>query len=192
MSARVGGSGSRTGTAVGAGFGRRRGAKFRPGAAEHSEGAAHVGFVLPRRVELRRVGGRRTFCPFVAVRRLGKPERLRHWQSDLAVCLGLHSRNGACIGMAERAHRGHATPYEARHALKRGESQVAGFRYWMAAASRSSKARFRSIPQRYPDRPPSVRTTRWQGIATATGLAAQAPATARTADFMPILAATSA
>jgi hypothetical protein len=39
----------------------------------------------------------------------------------------------------------------------------------------------RSTPQRYPDKPPSVRTTRWHGMAIASGLAAQAGATGRSA-----------
>src|SRR3954469_14048962 len=37
----------------------------------------------------------------------------------------------------------------------------------------------RSMPQRYPPRPPFLRTTRWQGTTSATGLVAQARATAR-------------
>src|SRR3569833_18631 len=50
------------------------------------------------------------------------------------------------------------------------------------APSRASRACLRSTPQRYPDNPPSLRTTRWHGMAIAIGLAAQAAATART-DF---------
>src|SRR5271165_6908963 len=49
----------------------------------------------------------------------------------------------------------------------------------------------RASPQRYPASSPSLRTTRWQGTATATGLLAQALATARTAFGSPISLATS-
>ena len=59
-------------------------------------------------------------------------------------------------------------------------------------ASRSISARLRSTPHRYPDNAPSPRTTRWHGIATASLLAPQALATARTAAGEPILRATSA
>jgi len=52
--------------------------------------------------------------------------------------------------------------------------------------SRSSKARLRSRPQRYPASVPSWRTARWQGIATAIRLVAQAWATARAAFGWPI------
>ena len=58
--------------------------------------------------------------------------------------------------------------------------------------SRSSSERLRSTPQRYPDNPPSLRTTRWQGMATASALAAHAWATARTDRGDPICAAISA
>ena len=55
--------------------------------------------------------------------------------------------------------------------------------------SRSSSARLRSTPQRYPETAPSLRTTRWHGMATARVLAPQACATAR-ADFgAPMLVA---
>src|SRR5688572_10678103 len=49
-----------------------------------------------------------------------------------------------------------------------------------AVRSRSSSSRLRSTPHRYPDNPPSLRTTRWQGIATASEFAPHACATART------------
>src|ERR1035441_7142767 len=49
----------------------------------------------------------------------------------------------------------------------------------------------RSMPQRYPASCPSMRTTRWQGTASATGLFAHAVATARTAFGSPIARATS-
>ena len=58
--------------------------------------------------------------------------------------------------------------------------------------SRSSRASLRSTPQRYPEALPSLRITRWQGIATARLLAAQACATARTALGEPMRAAISA
>src|SRR5262245_24033019 len=58
--------------------------------------------------------------------------------------------------------------------------------------SRSMSSRLRAIPHAYPDREPSVRTTRWQGMATAMLFSAQAPATARTDVGDPILLATSA
>lgn len=60
-----------------------------------------------------------------------------------------------------------------------------------AAASRSISAFLRSTPQAYPDREPSLRTTRWQGMATAMLLEAQAPATARTARGAPMMRAIS-
>ena len=52
--------------------------------------------------------------------------------------------------------------------------------------SLSRRARLRATPQRYPERAPSLRTTRWQGMAIAIALAAQAWATARTALGLPI------
>src|SRR5581483_3896587 len=45
------------------------------------------------------------------------------------------------------------------------------------APSRTSNACLRSTPHRYPLSPPSLRTTRWHGIATAIGLAPHACAT---------------
>jgi hypothetical protein len=51
-------------------------------------------------------------------------------------------------------------------------------------------SRLRAMPHAYPDREPFVRTTRWQGMATAILFAAQAPATARTDWGDPILLAT--
>jgi hypothetical protein len=45
---------------------------------------------------------------------------------------------------------------------------------------------FRPAPHRYPPISPSPRTTRWHGIATAAGFAAQARATARAARGSPI------
>jgi hypothetical protein len=61
-----------------------------------------------------------------------------------------------------------------------------------AFRSRRSSFSFRSTPQRYPDRDPSVRTTRWQGMATARALAPHAWATARTDFGWPIRSAISA
>lgn len=48
-----------------------------------------------------------------------------------------------------------------------------------AIASLRISSRLRSMPQRKPAKSPLVRTTRWHGMASAMGLAAQAPATAR-------------
>ena len=48
-----------------------------------------------------------------------------------------------------------------------------------ARDSASSSRRLQSMPQRNPDRLPSLRTTRWQGMATASLLEPQAFATAR-------------
>ncbi len=48
-------------------------------------------------------------------------------------------------------------------------------------ASRASRTRFRSTPQRYPPSVPSFRITRWHGIAMARGFEAHARATARAA-----------
>src|SRR6185312_6747061 len=59
------------------------------------------------------------------------------------------------------------------------------------ADSISSKAFFRSRPQRYPPRSPLDRSTRWHGIAIATGLVAHARATARTAEGCRMAFATS-
>src|SRR5258708_4488780 len=53
-----------------------------------------------------------------------------------------------------------------------------------------SRAFFRSTPHRYPPMLPSSLTTRWHGIATATGLVAHARATARQARGWPIPFAT--
>ena len=60
-----------------------------------------------------------------------------------------------------------------------------------AFASRSSSLRLRSTPHRYPPRPPSLRTTRWHGMATAIRLDAHAWATARAALGLSIRAAMS-
>ena len=62
--------------------------------------------------------------------------------------------------------------------------------YSFVAFSLFSRSSFRLSPQRYPPRPPSLRTTRWQGISTATLLVAQARATARRPDSPPSLLAT--
>lgn len=59
-------------------------------------------------------------------------------------------------------------------------------------ASRSNRTRLRSTPQAYPEVDPSLRITRWHGMATAILFAAQAPATARTAFGAPIRCASSA
>src|SRR6188768_2106045 len=56
--------------------------------------------------------------------------------------------------------------------------------------SLASSLFFLSTPQRYPVRPPSLPTTRWQGMTRQTGLVAQARATARTADGAPMSRAT--
>src|SRR6476620_560953 len=58
-------------------------------------------------------------------------------------------------------------------------------------ASLSNRARLRSTPQAYPEVDPSLRITRWHGMATAILFAAQAPATARTALGAPIRCASS-
>src|SRR5262245_49743301 len=58
------------------------------------------------------------------------------------------------------------------------------------AFSAAIRACFRLIPQAYPPRFPSLRITRWQGMAIATGLLAQALPTARTAAGWPIATAT--
>src|SRR5581483_9031644 len=55
-----------------------------------------------------------------------------------------------------------------------------------SALSLSSSDFFRRTPQREPPKPPSVRVTRWHGMRTATGFAAQARATARCARGCPI------
>src|SRR5439155_81868 len=51
-------------------------------------------------------------------------------------------------------------------------------------------APLRALPHRYPPGSPSPRTTRWQGITSATGFAAQARATARAAPGLPMASAT--
>src|ERR1700758_1506191 len=63
----------------------------------------------------------------------------------------------------------------AQSRLQRAAVQVA------CKASLSNKVRLRSTPQAYPEVDPSLRITRWHGMATASLFAAQAPATARTA-----------
>jgi hypothetical protein len=62
---------------------------------------------------------------------------------------------------------------------------------YVRVCSICKRAFFRSIPQRYPLSFPSCRTTRWHGIATATGFVAHALATARQALACPIAFATS-
>src|SRR5258705_12145153 len=57
--------------------------------------------------------------------------------------------------------------------------------------SSSSRRFFLATPQAYPPRPPSVRTARWQGTSSATGLAPQALPTARTAAGAPMARAMS-
>jgi hypothetical protein len=57
--------------------------------------------------------------------------------------------------------------------------------------SRARRARLRSTPQRYPEMSPLLRTTRWQGMATASAFAPQACATARAELGEPIRFATS-
>jgi len=66
-----------------------------------------------------------------------------------------------------------------------------GMKMLYARCSIASSAFFRSIPHRYPPMLPSSRTTRWHGIATATGFVAHARATARTAVGRPMPSATS-
>src|SRR2546426_12236692 len=61
---------------------------------------------------------------------------------------------------------------------------------YLFTRSLSSRARFRSIPQRYPPRSPSSLTTRWQGTTIATGFVAHALATARVAFGLPTERAT--
>jgi hypothetical protein len=67
-----------------------------------------------------------------------------------------------------------------------------GVSHAFLAASRSSRVRLRSTPQAYPESEPSLRTTRWQGMAMARLFAAHAPATARAACGHPIRRAISA
>ena len=88
-----------------------------------------------------------------------------------------------------------AKPAGGRHSGRELRGSVTAFagsvRPHRAARSPSSSACFRAGPQRYPPVSPVPRITRWQGIARATRLAAQARATARTAEGLPIPAATS-
>src|SRR5205807_1027641 len=67
----------------------------------------------------------------------------------------------------------------------------ASHRHRLRLLSRSISARLRSNPHRYPPSFPVPRMTRWHGIASAIVFVAQARATARTADGLPIPAATS-
>src|SRR5262249_28634025 len=67
-----------------------------------------------------------------------------------------------------------------------------GVNHSLREASRSSRARLRSTPQAYPESEPSLRTTRWQGMATARLFAAHAAATARAACGDPMRLAISA
>src|SRR5262249_38125793 len=70
------------------------------------------------------------------------------------------------------------------HYARRRDTQA------LCEASRSSRARLRSTPQAYPESEPSLRTTRWQGMAMARLFAAHALATARTAFGDPMRRAT--
>jgi len=61
-----------------------------------------------------------------------------------------------------------------------------------AAASMASRARLASGPPRYSPVVPSLRTTRWHGTTSGSGLCEQALAAARTADGFPAALATAA
>jgi len=73
-----------------------------------------------------------------------------------------------------------------------GVGVVGSLHHAFRDTSRASRTRLRSTPQAYPDSEPSLRTTRWQGMATARLFAAHAPATARTAFGDPMRRAISA
>src|SRR5690606_20722610 len=60
------------------------------------------------------------------------------------------------------------------------------------ADSSASSAAFASVPPRYWPMLPSLRTTRWHGTTTGTGLCEQALPTARTAFGLPAARATAA
>ncbi len=96
----------------------------------------------------------------------------------------LTSERGPTDGLGDRMTASSFKPVP-RGGVLRDEAYVRSFSN-DAYASRSRSARFRSTPHRYPDTDPSVRTTRWHGMATATGFAAHARATARTDVGLPI------
>ena len=111
-------------------------------------------------------------------------------------------QRGALVGREHRAHDGEAIrieacgdvrPVKGCDALRDVEPASAGRAGPEGAdheaASRASRARLRSTPHRYPASAPSVRTTRWQGMATAMAFAAHACATARTALGAPMRSA---
>jgi len=79
-----------------------------------------------------------------------------------------------------------ASEHGTRRTWGRGDVQVP------CDASRSSRTRLRSTPQAYPESEPSLRTTRWQGMAMASLFAEHAAATARAAFGDPMRRASSA
>ena len=83
--------------------------------------------------------------------------------------------------------------YFRRHALSISPSLKSGTAPPLSRSAPSPAVLLlRSTPQRYPVSEPSLPTTRWQGITTASGFDAHARATARTAVGCPISFATSA
>src|ERR1700738_3562220 len=83
---------------------------------------------------------------------------------------------------------GHRPPIEGGNAILDGRC----CRGHTVILSRARRARLRSTPQRYPEMSPLLRTTRWQGMATASAFAPQACATALTAVGAPMALASCA
>ena len=86
-----------------------------------------------------------------------------------------------------RRHYGTAKkPESARYPRCSVVNGLPGGKGYSTRCSCSSSFFLRSMPHRYPEISPSLRTTRWHGTAIATGLLAQARATARTALSSPM------
>jgi hypothetical protein len=101
-----------------------------------------------------------------------------HWfESSSARHLQLPTSRGGARGFAQ-------------HFSLRGLVRRCRPRGGHASASIASKARLASGPPRYPPDEPSLRTTRWQGTTSGTGLWEHALAAARTADGLPAAFAT--
>ena len=117
-----------------------------------------------------------------AVRRAG---------AGAAAGAGGHAR-GRCRGDRGAASSDRAIEPDAEAGRRRAVGSSRRSLRHVRLALPSSSSRFRSIPQRYPPSPPSSRTTRWQGITTASWLLAHARATARAAEGWPSSRAISA
>ncbi len=100
---------------------------------------------------------------------------------------------GAQLGGEYRPEdrRGDAVEKERCAPDRREQDETGGICAFQRFFSRARSFLLRTMPQAYPPRPPSVRTARWQGTASATGFAPQALPTARTAAGAPMARAMS-